>query len=260
MLTKYLLMAALGFSTSICLAQSPLDALTPEDIADGQRLYRVHCARCHGIDGAGGEGSNLVRSRLRHAADDEALVELLRTGIPGTGMPGLWTLDEQQRTRVAGFVRTLGRLAAEEMPGDPERGREVYLSSGGCPACHIVDGQGTGIGPELTNVGDRRGLEYLTDSLTDPAATQSQTGGYKDYLTVRLRTAEGRVEGLRVAEDAFSVQVRDLSGRLYSFRKAELIEYDKIFSHSLMPDYESVLSDDDTRDVVSYLMSLRSEP
>ena len=242
------------------IAQSPLDALSPEDIEDGQRLYRIHCARCHGIDGAGGEGSNLVRARLKHAGDDQALIDLLGSGIPGTGMPGIWTLDDAQRTRVAGYVRTLGRLPTEEMPGDPQRGEDVYASRGGCPACHIVAGIGTGIGPELSDVGDRRGLAYLTNSLTDPAAEQSQTGGYLDYLAVRVRTANRRVEGLRVAEDAFTVQVRDVSGQLHSFRKDRLLEYEKAFRHSLMPDYEAVLSAQDTRDVVSYLMSLRSEP
>ena len=41
-------------------AQSPFDGLTEGDLVDGERLFRVHCARCHGIDGAGGDGSNLV--------------------------------------------------------------------------------------------------------------------------------------------------------------------------------------------------------
>jgi mono/diheme cytochrome c family protein len=105
------------FILSPASAQSPFDGLTEGDLADGERLFRVHCARCHGIDGAGGEGSNLVRSKLKHAADDEALIALLSDGIPGTGMPDMWTLDENQRTRVAAYVRTLGRLEAEEMPG-----------------------------------------------------------------------------------------------------------------------------------------------
>jgi len=253
-----MLLAMLGWST-LTAAQSPLDELTAADLADGKKVFDVHCARCHGIAGQGGEGSNLVRSKLKYATDDEALIELLGDGIPGTGMPAVWSLDEQKRTQVAGYVRTLGRLDAEEMPGDPGRGADIYQGRGGCPACHIIAGHGTGIGPELTHVGDQRGLDYLRQSLTDPAATQSQTMGYQNFLTVRVRSPQQEVEGLRVNEDAFSVQVRDMSGTIHSFRKDELTQYEKVFAHSLMPAYSAALSGADLDDLVSYMMSLRSE-
>ncbi len=240
-------------------AQSPLDGLTEGDLVDGERLFRIHCARCHGIDGAGGEGSNLARPRLKYAPDDDALLGVIDGGIPGTGMPAIWMLDEDQARRVAAYVRTLGRLEVEEMPGDPVKGQTVYQTKGGCPACHIISGAGKGIGPELTYVGDQRGLDYLRRSLTDPAETQSQTSGYKDYLTVRLRAGDERVEGLRIDEDAFSVIIRDVSGTVHSFRKEDLEEYDKVFAHSLMPGYGGTLNAQDMDDVVSYLMSLGSE-
>ncbi len=239
-------------------AQSPLDELSDADLADGERLFRIHCARCHGMQGEGGEGSNLARARLKYAPDDDALIKLLGTGIPGTGMPAIWTLDADQATRVAGFVRTLGQMDAEEMPGDPVRGARVYQTNGGCPACHIISGAGKGIGPELTHVGDQRGLDYLRGSLVDPADAQAQTMGYQDYLTVRVRSPESRVEGLRINEDAFSVQVRDVGGVVHSFRKDELVEYEKVFAHSLMPEYGAALGEKDMDDLISYLMSLRS--
>lgn len=240
-------------------AQSPLDDLTAADLAEGEKAYKVHCARCHGIAGEGGEGSNLVRSKLKYAADDQALIDLIDEGIPGTGMPAIWTLDEQRRTQVAAYVRSLGQLEAEEMPGDPERGREIYQASGGCPACHIVKGHGTGIGPELTYIGDQRGLDYLRQSLTDPAEAQPQTMGFRDYLTVRVESLQGQVEGMRINEDAFTLQVRDISGTIHSFRKDELTKIEKVFAHSLMPEYSAALSEKDMDDVISYMMSLRSE-
>ena len=64
--------ALLGTLMSSAWGQSPLDSLSVDDIADGERLYKIHCARCHGIDGAGGEGSNLVEpgsgtpARMKH--------------------------------------------------------------------------------------------------------------------------------------------------------------------------------------------------
>lgn len=253
--TPILLFLACG----IAAAQSPLDGLSAGDLADGERLFRIHCARCHGIDGQGGEGSNLARPKLKYATDDDALIDVMGSGIPGTGMPAIWTLDEAQSVRVAGYVKTLGRLEEEPMPGDPARGAEVYQTTGGCPACHIISGAGVGIGPELTSVGDQRGVAYLRNSLTAPAETQSQTMGYQDFLTVRVRSLSDRVEGLRINEDAFSIQIRDVSGTIHSFRKDELVAFDKVFAHSLMPEYGAVLSTRDIDDVVSYLMTLRSE-
>ena len=244
---------------ALAWAQSPLDGLTEAELAEGEKVFKVHCARCHGIAGKGGEGSNLVRSKLKYATDDQALIDLLGEGIPGTGMPAIWSLDEQKRTLVAGYVRTLGQLEVEEMPGDPNRGSEIYQSSGGCPACHIIAGIGIGIGPELTYVGDQRGLDYLRQSLTDPAATQSQTMGYQNFLTVRVKSLQSEVEGLRINEDAFTVQVRDMSGTIHSFRKDQLTQYEKVFAHSLMPEYSAALSDRDMNDLISYMMSLRSE-
>ena len=252
------LLAALSWSVA-AVAQSPLDGLTDADLAEGKKIFNVHCARCHGIAGQGGEGSNLVRSKLKYATDDESLIDLIGTGIPGTGMPAIWTLDDARTTQVAGYVRSLGQLEAEEMPGDPARGASIYQGSGGCPACHIVAGHGTGIGPELTFVGDQRGLDYLRQSLTDPAATQSQTRGYQNFLTVRIKSGRQEVEGLRINEDAFSVQVRDVSGTIHSFRKDELTQYERVFAHSLMPGYSAALSEDDMNDLVSYMMGLRSE-
>lgn len=259
MKTRMFISGLLTFFCAATWAQSPFDALTEGDLAEGEKLFRVHCARCHGIDGGGGEGSNLARSKLKYAPTDESLITLLGEGIPGTGMPAIWTLDEQQATLVAAYVKTLGQLEEEEMPGDPERGAVVYRTSGGCPVCHIVSGHGSGFGPELTDVGDRRGLEYLRQSLVDPATAQSQTMGYQDYLTVRAETTEGQIEGLRINEDAFSVQIRDVGGNVHSLRKDDLIEYEKVFAHSLMPEYGGALAGKDMDDLISYLMSLRAE-
>src|SRR5262245_56752220 len=74
---------------------SPVDGASPArspDQARGKRLFEAHCARCHGIEGGGGTGANLRRPKLRHAADDESLFDLIRSGIPGTGMPYTWAI------------------------------------------------------------------------------------------------------------------------------------------------------------------------
>lgn len=246
-------------------AVSPLSELTEADLAEGRAQFQVHCARCHGMLGEGGEGPSLKRPRLRHAGDDEALLQVISEGIPDTGMPATMGPNDAERWRIAGYVRSLGRLPEETPPGDPERGAEVYRRSGGCPACHIVQGEGRGVGPELSDVGLRRNAAYLRRALMDPDAEQPvqfnrMDGRRNAFLTVRLTAADGEYEGLRISEDEFSIQLRDLAGGIHSFDKQQLSSFEKAFGHSLMPGYDAVLAPRDVDDVVSYLMSLRGPP
>jgi len=243
---------------------SPIETQTPADIADGERLFRVHCARCHGMLGDGGEGPSLKRPTLGHAPDDQALFDVIGEGIQGTGMPGTFGPNDDELWHIAGYVRSLGRLPAEAMPGDPEVGRVLYETKGGCAACHISRGEGQGVGPELSDVGSRRNLEYLRRSLTNPDAdfpmlSSRMTGRTNAFLTVRLVSPEGEFEGLRVNEDEFSIQVRDLSGTIRSFDKHTLLNLERAFGHSLMPGYDTVLTPREVDDLSSYLMSLKGD-
>ncbi|MEQ8857398.1 MAG: c-type cytochrome [Pseudomonadales bacterium] len=240
---------------------SPIPTLTDADIESGQALFRVHCARCHGMLGDGGEGPSLRRPTLRYARDDHALFEVILEGIPGTGMPRTWAPNDGELWQIAGYVKSLGRLPAEPMPGDPAGGRVLYETQN-CAACHISRGEGRGVGPELSDVGLRRNAEYLRRALTNPDAdspilTSQLTGNINAFLTLRLTAPDGEYEGLRVSEDEFSVQLRDLSGRLHSFDKRGLLSYERAFGHSLMPGYATRLTETQTDDLVSYLMSLK---
>ena len=102
---------------------------TPDDLKRGERTFLGQCARCHGPKGEGGLGAILAQPRLRHAADDESLFKVIRDGVKGTEMPGAPTLTTREIWQIAGYVRSLGRLPAEIVPGDPQRGRQIYQSS-----------------------------------------------------------------------------------------------------------------------------------
>ena len=75
-------------------------------------------------------------------------------------MPGNFMVTDEEALWVAGFVRSLSRVRNEPLGGDPGRGQELY-GGAKCATCHIVEGQGSSIGPELTMVGARRGPEFL---------------------------------------------------------------------------------------------------
>ena len=237
--------------------------VTEAGLARGEMFYQAHCGRCHGMLGQGGEGPSLARPTLPRAPDHASLVRVIRRGIPGTGMPGTRSnlVSDLEVDLMAAYVRTLGQDAVVEVAGDAARGQEVFATAGDCYSCHVVDGRGTGIGPELTGIGLRRGADYLYASLRTPESELpvSRRGilrGFRGYLPVRAVTREGRViTGMRVNEDAFTIQLRSISGRTVSLRKEDLVELEKQFDHSLMPAVEE-MTEADIDDLVAFLADL----
>jgi len=251
--------AAVGFAllAAVCrlpgqdVPADPLAAMTPADVANGKRLFEAQCAPCHGIDGRGGKGANLAVPRLRHSTDNQELVAVIRDGIPGTGMLRAWQLDDQELLQTAAYVRSLSSVAGPTS-GDPVRGRAVYEARR-CSVCHIVSGAGASLGPELTEVGARRGAQYLRKKLLNPGEETAD-----GFVLIRAVTPDGReFHGLRVNEDTFTIQIKDASNRFHSFRKANLANLEKQFGKSLMPSFGATLSAAELDDLVAYLGGMR---
>ena len=226
----------------------------PANAEAGKKIFQRHCALCHGMDGKGGRGPALNRARLSHAPDDDALKSVIGDGI-APNMPEAWYLTEQEIANVAAFVRSLGKTPPEPLPGDATRGASVYAKSG-CSACHILDGAGQGYGPELTGIGERRSASFLQQAIRKPAAVLPE-----DFVFAKAITASGEIiDGIRVNEDSFTIQIKDAGGRYHSLRKDGLKDLQKRRRESPMPAFEGVLTDSDLQDLVAYLASERSKP
>jgi len=231
----------------------------------GESLFRNHCAPCHGADGTGGRGPNLTAARLLRAPDDAALSAVITLGIPGTQMPGTRMTAEENRELVA-YVRGLHRAQTGRVEGNRENGERLFRGKGNCVQCHTASGRGGQLGPDLSDIGTKRGPEFLRTALLDPekAVTDTFTSYRRvifmpdNFLQVHVVTKDGaQIAGTRVNEDSFTIQVRDFGGRLHSFRKDELRELQKDWGKSPMPSYRGVFSDAELADVVAYLVSLQ---
>lgn len=87
---------------------------TAESLRAGQRLYRAHCAVCHGLEGRGdGPAAPSLVPRpadLRRTARmaDALLFTRITEGLPGTAMPAFRdTLTEEERWHVVNYLRAL---------------------------------------------------------------------------------------------------------------------------------------------------------
>jgi cytochrome c oxidase cbb3-type subunit III len=223
------------------------------DIALGKKLYGGRCAGCHGPGGDGGKGTNLATSVLPRAQSDLALYRVIRYGLPDTEMPS-HNMTQREIWQISAFVRTLGQADQSALSGNPARGGELLKGKGGCLQCHVVNGEGGHLGPSLSDVGRMRSAAYLRAKLLEPDKDLSG-----NFALVRLTTPAGKkLSGIRMNEDTWSIQVRDMSGGLHSFWKQDLSDL-KVESRTLMPSYRDRLSADELNDIVACLVGLRGE-
>ena len=237
-------------------AQTPSDAAgAPPDLAAGRKIFESQCALCHGQTGTGGRGPGLNRPKLNKAPDDDALRKVISEGIDPE-MPGAWQLSKREVAGVAAYVRSLGAVPPEALPGRCGARRGRLRSRKAAPAATSLGGKGQGIGPELSDIGARRSGAYLRKTLLKPTDSLPE-----DFLYVAAVTPAGEtVRGIRVNEDSFTIQLKDARGRFHSFRKSELKELRRLKQESPMPSYERSLTGAELDDIVAYLASLRRKP
>jgi cytochrome c oxidase cbb3-type subunit 3 len=239
--------------------ESPAAKLGPEDIAMGKQLFAGNCAGCHGFDGGGQLGPDLHGVAERKG--DAGVFGVIRNGQGA--MPPQMSLNDQRAWQVVAFVRTLGQSSSTEIAkGDPAKGKAVYDATG-CALCHAINGQGGGVGPQLTSIGKSRVPKYFHDFLLDPGKNPPpdmslpERGSSTGYLLVHVVTEDGHeMTGIRVNEDTFTIQLRDVAGHFYSFDKTKLKTIETEPGKTVMPSYSN-LSATDLDDLVAYLSSLK---
>jgi putative heme-binding domain-containing protein len=256
------ILVLIGSAIAPLAAKGPQGAQSPADIARGKAAFERLCVVCHASDGSGGEAPALNHPNLDRAPDDEALRALVTKGILNR-MPANAQVTDPEIGQLVAYVRSLGRTPSSPLAGNAQAGGQIYQRAG-CVSCHIVNGQGGSFGPVLTNVGALRGASYLRQALVEPGAalplgTLTVPGrGLREFLPVRVVTRDGRdVRGIRINEDSLTIQIRDRSNQVYSFRKSDLQQLDKETGTSLMPSYQDRLPAADLTDLVAYLSSLR---
>jgi cytochrome c oxidase cbb3-type subunit 3 len=229
--------------------------VTPEMIQRGGQLFQFSCANCHGPDGDSVSGVNLASGRFRKARTDQDLVDIVRKGIPGTPMPP-GNYSEDQAGAIVAYLHSMANAPRSSLvaasPGDPARGRTIFETKGNCSNCHRLQGTGSFLGPDLSEIGATRRRADLEVALLDPSAEIRQ-----ENRTLRATTNEGgTITGNLLNQDTYTLQIRDPKGRLLSLKKSSLNSFE-ILTSSPMPSYKDKLAPQDVADLVAYLGTLR---
>jgi putative heme-binding domain-containing protein len=236
-------------------AQEPPSRYTPFDVESGRNLYQGNCSFCHGPEGDGVPGVNFAGGRFRRGSTDDQLLRTVLGGIPGTAMPPS-SFSESQAGTIVAYLRSLAQSAAPSVPlGDAARGQLIVEGKGRCLTCHSVNGTGSRVGPNLTEIGATRRAVELQRSLTDPNAEIRA-----DNRTVRVVMQDGTtLTGRLLNQDTFTLQLLDEHERLLSIEKSAARTY-RVLGESPMPSYREALSGSELADVLAYLVTLKGRP
>ena len=239
----------------------------------GESQFRANCAFCHGLGArGGGRGPDLTRAQKRHGNADADLFRTINEGVPGTAMPPNGAtqqgvgMTEAEIWQVITYIRSAQLKSPAQPLGDAAHGKALFFGEAVCYTCHMVEGKGGRLGPDLTTTGSARSTDYLIDSVRNPSRrlaqglSEAMKEFSQEYETVNVETADGqKFTGVILNEDHFTVQMLDLRERLHLFEKDKLRSFEKS-RKSLMPAYDkNMLSDKDLQDILAFLLGVGAQ-
>jgi putative heme-binding domain-containing protein len=142
----------------------------------------------------------------------------------------------------------------QKMSGQAAKGAEVFRrDTVGCIKCHQIAGEGTDVGPSLSEIGTKLGKDALYESILDPSAGISF--GYEAWQ-IELKDGD-EVYGLIVSETAEDLVVKTQSGIVTKYKKSDIAKREKQ-KLSIMPaGLQQAMTTQDLVDLVEYLSSLK---
>jgi putative heme-binding domain-containing protein len=148
---------------------------------------------------------------------------------------------DKDRQAVIREFQDIGRLNP-----DAARGRELFMQK--CVACHVAEGRGHVVGPDLAALTDRSVPGLLT-AILDPSRSVEPK-----YAMYQVITADGRsYAGVLAAETAAQIELVEQESRRHAIPRGEIEEIMST-SKSLMPDgFEKDLSKQQLADLIGYL-------
>lgn len=173
-------------------------------------------------------------------------VETLMTAVRTAG--GLDALAE------AWTPEAIAALVAKvKTEGDPARGEQQFRALA-CSQCHAIGGAGGLLGPDLSSIGGSAQVDYLVESILQPAKAVKE-----GYHSIIVETSDLETfSGVKVQENDTTMVLRDVNGEHTIYKdKIDNIEE----GTSLMPvGLADTILENELADLVNFLSSLGRVP
>jgi putative membrane-bound dehydrogenase-like protein len=160
----------------------------------------------------------------------------------------LFPLPPSKDNRPLPPLRELARLR-----GNPANGQKAFNTVGTCATCHVVNGAGKDVGPNLSEIGKKLSREAVLEAILYPSAGISHN--YETHV-LELKNG-GVVTGLLASQTPEQVALKGADGIVRTFKRDEIEGLTKS-PVSLMPaDLARSLTVQELTDVVEYLLTLK---
>ncbi len=217
---------------------------------EAAKIFGMQCAGCHGADAYGtNQGPALAGARELRRRSIPWIRNVIHNGIRSGGMPA-FDLPADELDALAAFVHSLNSpLAESAMPGDRAAGEQYFFGQGRCSSCHMIDGRGEAVSPDLSNVANEMTAGEVRRSLLQPSARITP-----GYVLVKVRLRNGKtLHGFARSRSNFEIVVQDLKGQFHLLRDNQIsaVQEEK---ESLMPPVKA--SPEELQNLIAYLSGL----
>src|SRR6185437_3405481 len=141
--------------------------------------------------------------------------------------------------------------------GDVVHGKTLFEDQQklACSKCHVVNGQGGRVGPDLSSAGDKFGRQELIDAIVLPSATIAV-----GYSTTVVKMRDGQVrEGIIKDDSAGALVLMGADGQAMTLPKDQIAQQ-RTTDTSLMPEgLYAGLKPAEFADLIAYLSSLKTQ-
>ena len=192
-----------------------------------------------------GSGRGGPTPRDLAASQVQALVNNKNAKMAGLAKTVLATVIPPSREEV---LKTF--QSALSAKGDSVAGEQVFLSR--CLACHVADGQGIEVGPNLVTV-KTKGREGLLTAILEPHKEVAS-----QYISYTIQTKDGQtLTGLISQDDASSMTIKMMGGALITVQRSN-IQGSSSTGQSLMPEgIEQGMTVEDMADLLTFIEQLK---
>jgi PQQ-dependent dehydrogenase (methanol/ethanol family) len=217
---------------------------------DIKQTYAKLCAGCHGDDARGTQqGPGLAGNPWTRRRSVQNLRNVIRNGIPKAGMPA-FELPDPTLDALANLVASLNASAAEaDVPGDRAAGKQFFYGKGQCGSCHLINGDGSPIGPDLSSIAKEMTVDQIREALLQP--DERIAPGYR-LVTVHRRDGQ-TLRGFARSRTTYDLALQDLKG---VFHPLSIDQVSRITEENRSHMPPAKVTSSELQDVIAFLSRL----